>query len=138
MIKTDKWKGDYVKDSSLTKEQIKIKYAFARQLLDADLKDITKALESLLKDMYEQMQQSRWLITLNTFEVGFLTSFVWDNKDERSDRVLTNFFKQLTSIQKKIREAAGVKVKKLPNRMLQMTSKDGTTIVRERYPWENY
>ena len=82
--------------------------------------------------------ERKYTIKLNAFEAGFLTTFLWDNRDERSEKAMQYIMLQLVAIRREMGEKAGIKVEKLPNGMIKMTAKDGTTIIREPYGWEKY
>ena len=83
-------------------------------------------------------EERRFTIKLNACEAGFLTTFLWDNRDERSEKTMKYIMLQLVAIRREMGEKVGVTVEKQPNGMLKFTAEDGTTIIREPYGWEVY
>lgn len=82
--------------------------------------------------------ERKYTLKLNAAEAGFLTVFLWDNRDERSEKAMNYIMLQLVAIRREMGAKVGVTVEKLPNGMIKFTSKDGTTIIREPYGWERY
>jgi len=75
-------------------------------------------------------------INLNTYECGYLLSFIYRNKNNEDTSELKNIIDQLIQIAWNIKEEAGVKVEKLPKGYFKLTDKDGNTIIRKPYEWE--
>lgn len=83
-------------------------------------------------------EERKFSIKLDAFETAFLLSFITQNKDERSEKVLRHIKEQLIAIGNEIREKAGIKVEKISDGMLKLTTEDGTTMLRSPYEWEKY
>jgi len=72
-------------------------------------------------------------IYVTAFEGGVLLSLLWKHRKK-----VPNVVKQLLLLDKRLKEEAGVKVKKLPGNKIMLKDKDGNVIIRERYPWDDY
>lgn len=74
-------------------------------------------------------------ITVNVFEAGVLMGMI-ESEGDRVRRPLSNVWRQLVELKKKVEEADGVVKKLLPNGMLELTDPDGNRIIRPLYSWE--
>jgi len=72
-------------------------------------------------------------IYVNAFEGAVLMRLIFDS-DKRD--ALRGVFKQLLDLYKKLREEAGVTETDLGNGYIMLRDKDGTTIIRKKYEWE--
>ena len=100
------------------------------------LKNVMDQLIKIQKRKLIIKKAAEFIIKINPFEGGFLINFLWKNRDERSEHVLKNVWNQLMKIQSRIRANEGVKTEKLPNGLIRMIDRRGTTIIRAPYEWE--
>ncbi len=80
--------------------------------------------------------ERKYNIKLNAFEAGALTGMLYSDRNREQLKGLENLAKQLVDIQNEMRKEAGVTITVLDQNHIKLTDMDGTTIIREKYPWE--
>ena len=79
--------------------------------------------------------QKLYSVEIDAFQGGILTGLI-AGLDVNRRAALDSVFKQLIEMKKNIEEADGVTRILIGNNRVQLTDKDGTSIVRDLYPWE--
>ncbi len=80
-------------------------------------------------------QLPTYTIRLNAFEAGVLMGMI-EGAEDRLKPSLRGLRSQRIAMKMIIEKDVGVTKKLLPNGMLEITDKDGTTIIRPPYSWE--
>ena len=80
-------------------------------------------------------QLPTYSISVNAFEAGVLMGMM-EKEGDRVRHPLSNVWKQLVELKKKVEEAEGVVKKILPNGMLELSDPYGNRIIRPPYSWE--
>jgi hypothetical protein len=82
----------------------------------------------------------KWLnLKLDAFESGVLLGYLHRYPQDSHIRdSLRTVIQQLIEHQKQMQQASGVEVTKLPSGLIQLSDKNGNTVVRQPYEWENY
>jgi len=80
-------------------------------------------------------QLPTYSISVNPFEAGVLMGMI-EGAEERVKPSLSGVRSQLIAMKKDIEKAEGVVKKILPNGMLEISDRDGNTIIRAPYSWE--
>lgn len=93
--------------------------------------DIIKERKQEIPYVWMQLLDKKCPVMMNPFEQGFLISVVTDKKEK-----VPGTWKQLVDMMNKFREDSGVKITELGNDLIQLKDDFGTTIVRDKYEWE--
>jgi hypothetical protein len=94
--------------------------------------DIIKDQKHKISYVWQQLLDKKDPIMMSAFEQGILMGITVNKRKK-----IPETWKQLVGMMNKFRENAGVKITELGNNLIQLKDDFGTTIVREKYEWEN-
>ena len=93
--------------------------------------DLVENRKDRIPAVWQQLLDKKDIVMMNPFEQGFLMSLIAGEKQK-----VPGTWKQLVNMMNKFREDAGVEITELGSGIIQLKDDFGTTMVREKYEWE--